>query len=172
MVSAREAGSTLRILGARLASDVACLVRLSMLTASIGCCVFASTAAQRTGDRVRASVLNSEAWTYGRLVRFDSLLVLHRSDRRVQLPRETLVRVQAYRPRNVVPFLALGAAVTLGGYSAARLIAGSDSRWACDGCGITWSESRDYVLFGVAGIALGGIARAIFPGRWKDIFPH
>lgn len=133
-------------------------------------CLAGSAPAQTGGDTVRARLRDSPVWISGRLLRFDSVLVLDQSGQHLQLQREDLLQVQVYRRRSPLLFLALGAGAALGGYTAARLIAGPDSDWACDGCGITWHEGRDYLVFGAGGIALGAIAYFILPPRWKSVF--
>ena len=145
------------------------LMRRLILPAAAWFCVVGSAAAQTPGDTVRALLRDSQVWMSGRFVRFDSVLVLDQSSQRLQLQRENLLQVQLFRRRSPLGFLALGAGVALAGYTAVRVSAGSDSRWACNGCGITWSESRDYLVFGVGGIALGAIAYFILPPRWKNV---
>ena len=141
-----------------------------MIPTGVSLCLVGSATAQTRGDSVRARLRDSDVWTSGRFVRFDSLLLLEQSGQRLQLQRELLVQVQAYRRRSPLLFLALGTGVALAGYHVARLVAGSDSDWACDGCGITWHEGRDYLLFGAGGFALGAIAYFIWPPRWKTVF--
>ena len=141
------------------------------LTLAAACfCVVGSASAQAVGDTVRARPRDSEVWMSGRLLRFDSVLVLDQSAQRLQLQREDLLQVQVYRRRSPLVFLALGVGVALAGYHTARLVAGPDSRWACNGCGFTWHEERDYLVFGAGGIALGAIAYFIWPPRWKTVF--
>jgi hypothetical protein len=142
----------------------------SLIAAAVSSCAVGPAAAQTLGDTVRARLRDGGPWMSGRFVRFDSVLVLDRSSERLQLQRAELVQLQAYRRRSPLVFVALGAGLALAGYQAARLIAGPDSRWACDGCGITWHEGRDYLVFGAGGIALGAIAYFVWPPQWRTVF--
>lgn len=132
-------------------------------------CLPASAAAQAAQDTVRARLRDHEAWISGRLVRFDSVLVLDQAGRSLELQRQDLLQVQVYRRRSPLAFVALGAGVALAGYQVARWVAGPGSDWACDGCGITWHEDRDYLLFGAGGMALGAVVYLAWPPRWKNV---
>ncbi len=147
------------------------LLMRPMILAATCFCIVGTAAAQTAGDTVRARVGHSVVWISGRFVRFDSALVMDQAGKRLQLQREDLLQVQVRRRRSPLVFLALGAGVALAGYHTARLIAGPDSRWACDGCGFTWHEDRDYYIVGAGGmIVLGTITYFIWPPRWKTVF--
>jgi hypothetical protein len=144
-------------------------VRVLILVVAL-VCMAGGAIAQTTGDSARARLRAGAEWSSGRLVRFDSILVLRQLGQDVQLARRNLVQVQVYRRTNPVLAMVIGTGMGLAGYGIARSIAGSNSEWACHGCGITWSEPGDYLLFGSIGLGAGLIAHAILPKHWKTIF--
>ena len=132
--------------------------------------------AQTLGDSIRIQFGESQGWLQGRLTSFDSTgLVLTYGLEQGRFTQNEITRIDRWVRNRAEIQIPLGAVAM--GLLSAVLWAPPDTTCGSSGCriqpGYGWTDSRqgDALIGAAAGVILGLISHAIWPGRWKRWHP-